>query len=117
MVERARGSSPASALRSGSYGREGDHHRLLRGAEPGLAGVRHEGAYHRHLRAYQRINVLEFSDRAAGEFQRLTRQRLRVGTMDLKIAAIVLAHDAILLTKNLRDFRQIDGLKVEDWTV
>jgi tRNA(fMet)-specific endonuclease VapC len=52
--------------------------------------------------------------RAADEFQRLTESRLRVGPMDLKIAAIVLAHDATLLPKNLRDFRKIEGLKVED---
>jgi tRNA(fMet)-specific endonuclease VapC len=36
--------------------------------------------------------------------------------MDLKIAAIVLARDAILLSRNLDDFRQIPDLRVEDWT-
>jgi tRNA(fMet)-specific endonuclease VapC len=75
------------------------------------------GRLHRHLRAYQRINVLDFNDRAADEFQRLTRGRLRTGTLDLKIAAIALAHDATLLSRNLRDFHKIEGLKVEDWTV
>ncbi len=37
--------------------------------------------------------------------------------MDLKIAAIVLANDSMLLSRNLSDFRKIPGLKVEDWTV
>jgi tRNA(fMet)-specific endonuclease VapC len=37
--------------------------------------------------------------------------------MDLKIAAIVLAHDATLLSRNLSDFRKVPGLKVEDWTL
>jgi tRNA(fMet)-specific endonuclease VapC len=36
--------------------------------------------------------------------------------MDLKIAAIVLAHDATLLTRNQKDFSQIQGLKIEDWS-
>jgi tRNA(fMet)-specific endonuclease VapC len=37
--------------------------------------------------------------------------------MDLKIAAIVLAHDATLLSKNFSDYRKVPGLKVADWTV
>jgi tRNA(fMet)-specific endonuclease VapC len=37
--------------------------------------------------------------------------------MDLKIAAIAIANDAILLTRNLKDFGQIEELRAEDWTV
>lgn len=71
---------------------------------------------HRQLDMYGQMVVLDFNETAATEFQRLSGARLRIGTMDLKIAAIVLAHDATLLSRNLRDFRQINGLKVEDWT-
>jgi tRNA(fMet)-specific endonuclease VapC len=39
-----------------------------------------------------------------------------VGTMDLKIAAIVLSRDATLLSANLADFRQVPRLRVQDWT-
>ena len=35
--------------------------------------------------------------------------------MDLKIASITLTHSAKLLTGNLRDFRAVSGLEVEDW--
>lgn len=35
--------------------------------------------------------------------------------MDLKIAAICLTHDAMLLTRNVGDFVSIDGLRVENW--
>ena len=35
--------------------------------------------------------------------------------MDLKIAAVTIANNAILLSRNLRDFQQIPELKVEDW--
>lgn len=37
--------------------------------------------------------------------------------MGLKIAAIALANNATLLSKNLRDFSKVPGLKVEDWSV
>ena len=43
--------------------------------------------------------------------------KIRIGTMDLRIAAITFAHDALLLSKNLTDFRKVPGLHVEDWTV
>tara|TARA_R110002049_G_C8914675_1_gene542753 strand:+ start:164 stop:382 length:219 start_codon:yes stop_codon:yes gene_type:complete len=39
----------------------------------------------------------------------------RIGTMDLKIAAICEAHDAMLLTRNLADFRAMPKLVVENW--
>jgi tRNA(fMet)-specific endonuclease VapC len=55
-------------------------------------------------------------DRAATEFARLLSPRLRIGTMDLKIAAIALTQDATVLTKNLKDFGRVPGLRVEDWT-
>jgi tRNA(fMet)-specific endonuclease VapC len=71
----------------------------------------------RHLRDYRNILILDFDERAAVEYQRLRRSRIRIGTMDLKIAAIVLAQDATLLSKNLADFRKVLGLKVEDWTL
>jgi len=35
--------------------------------------------------------------------------------MDLKIACITMANDATLLTRNIGDFIQIPGLKVENW--
>jgi tRNA(fMet)-specific endonuclease VapC len=69
-----------------------------------------------HLDNYRRIPVLAFDEAAAVVFQRLRRTRLRIGTMDLKIAAIVLSRDATLLSRNLADFRQVPGLRVEDWT-
>jgi len=70
----------------------------------------------KHLENYRALVVLDFGQQAAWHFERLLRLRLRIGTMDLKIAAIVLAHDVTLLSRNLRHFRQVPGLKVEDWT-
>ena len=69
-----------------------------------------------HLDNYRTIPILDFDEGAAQEFQRL-RRRLRIGTMDLKIAAIVLSRDDTLLSRNLVDFAKVPGLKVEDWSV
>lgn len=70
----------------------------------------------RHVDIYCEIDVLEFDVEAAAEFQRLKQSRIRIGTMDLKIAAIALSRKATVLSKNLKDFSKVPGLKVEDWT-
>jgi tRNA(fMet)-specific endonuclease VapC len=54
---------------------------------------------------------------AEQQFQYLVNQRLRVGTQDLKIAATALANKLVLVTRNQRDFAQIPGLVIEDWSV
>jgi tRNA(fMet)-specific endonuclease VapC len=71
----------------------------------------------RQLDTYCAMAIVTFDEHAAAEFQRLRQARLRIGTMDLKIAAIVLSHDATLLSRNLVDFRKVPGPKVEDWTI
>ena len=59
--------------------------------------------------------VVAFDAAAAETFDRLRRDRIRIGTMDLKIASIALTQDALLLSANLRDFQQVPGLRVENW--
>lgn len=71
----------------------------------------------KQLENYCAISVIEFDEKSATEFQRLKKLYPRVGSMDLKIAAIAIANDAILLTRNLTDFGQIQELPAEDWTV
>lgn len=70
----------------------------------------------RFLHNYRSIPILPFDEVAAAEFRRLHSLKVRVGTMDLKIAAIALAHNVLLVTRNLSDFEQIPNLKCEDWT-
>ncbi len=60
-------------------------------------------------------HILPFDQKAAQQFHDLKAAKVRIGTMDLKIAAIVLALGATLLSANLRDFQQVPGLSVEDW--
>ena len=70
---------------------------------------------HACLDSLHRLAILPFDREAALIFQELDRRRLRVGTMDLKIAAICIAHDATLLSRNLVDFEKVPGLRVENW--
>jgi tRNA(fMet)-specific endonuclease VapC len=70
-----------------------------------------------HLINYNYISVIGFDENSALEFQRLKKNYPRIGTMDLKIAAITITHQGILLPRNVSDFGKISGLNVEDWTI
>jgi tRNA(fMet)-specific endonuclease VapC len=69
-----------------------------------------------HILNYRQVRLVEFDDAAAETAAALQRSKLRLGTMDLRIASIALTHDALLLSQNLRDFKRIPKLRVEDWT-
>ena len=61
--------------------------------------------------------VIPFDARSAAEFDRLRQIKnlKRIGRADLLIASIALAQRATLVTRNLRHFRQIPGLNLENW--
>jgi tRNA(fMet)-specific endonuclease VapC len=61
--------------------------------------------------------VLDFTEIAFEQFQELTRQKVQVGTQDLRIASIALSIDATVVTRNRRDFERVPGLKIEDWSI
>jgi tRNA(fMet)-specific endonuclease VapC len=69
------------------------------------------------LQSYITTPVLPFDAAAAGVFDGLQAQKIRVATMDLRIAAIALSQGLTLLTRNTRDFGRVPGLITEDWTV
>lgn len=62
------------------------------------------------------MNVLSFTPEAQGRFTAIKRRCPRLSMMDLRIASIAVATESTLLKRNLRDFRQVPGLYVEDWT-
>lgn len=70
----------------------------------------------RFLRNYRYIPVIDFDAEAAEIFQSLKKQKIRVGTMDLRIASITISQNALLISRNLSDYEQIPNLRVEDWT-
>jgi tRNA(fMet)-specific endonuclease VapC len=63
------------------------------------------------------FRVLPVIAAAAAEFDRLRQNKKlkKIGRADLLIAAIVLAYGATLVSRNLKDFRQVPGLQVENW--
>ena len=65
---------------------------------------------------FHRIPLIDYDAAASAEFERLRQERVRIGAMDLKIAATCLAHDATLLTRNMKDFSKVPGLRAEDWS-
>jgi tRNA(fMet)-specific endonuclease VapC len=69
----------------------------------------------RLISALGRWNVLPWDDSAVTEFENLRTAKVPVGTMDLKIASIALAHHATVLTRNRVDFERVPSLPVEDW--
>jgi tRNA(fMet)-specific endonuclease VapC len=71
---------------------------------------------HKALDFFTVIEILDFDAPAAVEFKKLKAAKLKVGTMDLRIASVVLAVGGKLLSANLTDFRKVPGLDVEDWS-
>lgn len=69
----------------------------------------------RKLANFCKIPVLDFDEMAAIRFQELQKAKLRIGVMDMKIAAIVLSLNATLVTRNKQHFKQIENLKLAEW--
>jgi tRNA(fMet)-specific endonuclease VapC len=69
------------------------------------------------LQGFRAAPVLPFDAAAAAVFDGLRAQRVRIATIDLRIAAIALSRGLTLLTRNARDFGRVPGLLTEDWTV
>jgi tRNA(fMet)-specific endonuclease VapC len=69
------------------------------------------------LQDFSSMQIMPFDETAAEVFESLRQQRVRVGTMDLRIASIAIAKGLILLSRNLSDFHLVPGLSVEDWTI
>ncbi len=88
---------------------------LSRARKPGqvvLAYAKLEAVW----RSFLKMNVVSFTDEAQARVDLLRRQCPRLQTMDLRIASSALVTGSVLLSRNLRDFRRVSGLTVEDWT-
>jgi tRNA(fMet)-specific endonuclease VapC len=70
----------------------------------------------KHLMYWRKTSALPYDAVAEAEFSKLRSLKIRIGTPDLKIAAIVLSRNGLLLSRNLRDFSLVPRLRVEDWT-
>ncbi len=82
--------------------------------------VRLYGKLNRTITLCKRVPVVDFDQAAGDRYQQLlieipslSKKRLQ---KDMRIAAIALSIKAIVVTRNYRDFSQVPGLVLEDWT-
>lgn len=63
------------------------------------------------------FRVLPINAAVAAEFDRLRQSKglKKIGRGDLLIASLTLANRATLVTRNVKDFRKVSGLQIENW--
>lgn len=65
------------------------------------------------------LEVLPFDDLAAVEYGKLCaylqKQGTPIGTMDMLIAAHAKVENVVLVTNNVREFKRVPGLTIENW--
>jgi len=67
------------------------------------------------FRFFEAFEFVRFDSEAAEIFDELRNRKIRIASMDLKIASIAIAQNALLLTANRRDFEMVPGLRFENW--
>lgn len=90
----------------------------IRQAEGGKGRVSVERAYQlfeQTLHDIREVIILPYTPEAEAVFQQWRRQKLRLPTHDLRIAAICVTRPARLISRNRRDFERVPGLLVEFW--
>ena len=71
--------------------------------------------FEKALDFFQTIQRVSFDTNAHHQFEILRHQYRRLGTRDLRIAAIALSINATVITRNAKDFGQISNLSIADW--
>jgi tRNA(fMet)-specific endonuclease VapC len=68
---------------------------------------------------FNEVALLDYDRDCANEFGRvrteLRRQGIELPTVDLMIASVALVYDLTVVTHNTPDFRNIAGLRLDDW--
>jgi tRNA(fMet)-specific endonuclease VapC len=92
---------------------------VIRQAEAGKGKVDLPQAYDlldESFHALAAIQTLLYTAAAETLFQTFRKAKIRVGTRDVRIAAICIDQGATLVTRNARDYTLIPGLKLDVWT-
>ena len=69
------------------------------------------------VQLFSTIPIVPFDMACEQQFQTWRAMRLRVGSRDLRIAATALVHSVVLITRNRRNFEQVPGLRLDDWSL
>jgi tRNA(fMet)-specific endonuclease VapC len=62
------------------------------------------------------FRILPYTSAAEALFKQWRAAKIRVGSQDLRIAAICIVHGASLVTRNARDYIRIPGLSLDVWS-
>ena len=92
-----------------------------------LASIGKERQVERRQAAYRELaelfaffsgmHIALLDSAAIEKFTQFKAAKVRISTMDLKIAAIAMAQNALLLTANRRDLELVPGLRFDNWLV
>jgi tRNA(fMet)-specific endonuclease VapC len=89
---------------------------LYYGAEKSKARAKNRDKVKRFVSAFE---VIPFDEKTCSVYSKmrcaLERSGTPLGPMDLLIAAIGITHNFILVTNNIKEFRRVKGLKIENW--
>jgi tRNA(fMet)-specific endonuclease VapC len=89
---------------------------LFHGAEKSNRAEQNRTAVEEFLLPFVVVEYDEVAARAYGQIRAtLERTGTPIGAMDLLIAAHALALGVTLVTNNVREFRRVEGLVIEDW--
>ena len=90
-----------------------------------LAAIAKERTLLRQITAYReltdlfdffaKLHIVCLSADAVELFNGFRKSGVKIGSMDLKMASIALANQALFLTANRRDFEKVPGLRFENW--
>jgi tRNA(fMet)-specific endonuclease VapC len=91
---------------------------LLYGIEKSKLKERNRNIYEKFIGAFEIVNL---DDKSLNQYAKirlnLEKDGIIIGSNDLFIASIALAHNGILITHNTKEFERISGLHIEDWVV
>ncbi|MFO0893088.1 MAG: type II toxin-antitoxin system VapC family toxin [Isosphaeraceae bacterium] len=83
-------------------------------ASDGPTRIRRYAMLGETIQLFASIPVIPYDTEAESRFDAI--RKLRIGSQDLRIAAIALANQLTLVTRNRRDFSRIPGLTIDDWS-
>ena len=73
-----------------------------------------------NLEYFKNVRILNFDAKAYNCYESLLKENKQLNKKrlqkDLRIAAIAISVNAVMVTRNKRDFSLIPGLVIEDWT-
>lgn len=97
---------------------------ILRGRFDSILKAADEGQLNLAMQRFQEAgNMLDsfltvpVNDKAAQQFTALQKHKKakKMRRPDMLIACIALANDALLVTRNVKDYKDVPGLRVENW--